>query len=885
MRESACGKMPRRRKIVSGGFGRPFFVLILPVRSYFERMELYARPKQDALQTLNSTEGGLSEGEAERRLAKFGKNELKEGKRRSIPALFFAQFKDLMTLILVAAAVLSGVLAYVTGDRSELTDTAILLFIIVLNAAVGVVQQYRADSAIEKLKKLSTATAKAVRGGRVRFLPAALLVPGDVVEVEEGDRIPADCRILSSEGVKCDEAPLTGESRPVKKRDCIVKKPALAERENTLFSGTFCLSGRARCVVTGTGMHTEMGAIADLLEKAQPVLSPLDKVLSRLAKIISYTVLSVAAALFVVGVLSQRAGILQNLMSAIAVAVAAIPEGMGAVVTVILAMGVQRMSAFRVTCRRLSAVETLGSCTCICSDKTGTLTQNRMTVGAALPFGGEKRLLRCMRLCGSVKGSAGSFVGDPTEVALVEYAEARGERGGRLLAGGCPFTSEARFMRVRAAAEGGALFLEKGALDVVLSHCRTADGRALTQELSARIRKEAAAYEERAMRVLAFAEGTEETKLDFLGLAALFDPPREGAKEAVEACRRAGVRTVMITGDSPATALAVAKELSIAASREEVMTGEELDAAGEDAQAIGRCRVFARVSPKHKLAIVKALQKEGEVVAMTGDGVNDAPSVKAADIGVAMGSGTDVTKNAADMVLGDDNFSAIVRAVEEGRGVFFNVRRTIDFFLATNLAEVLAVLLATLFLWKFDFLTSTQLLWINLITDSLPVLALGVERTVGVMERPPVRADDILSRRSLISIAFYGGVQTALVLLVFGIGIVLWGNAVASSCAFLTLSLLELFHAFNVRGGAFNRALIATELLGVVSTVLLAALPPLAALFGLAALPLPAWALVASASLLILPAGWLWRRLQKRRTARRPLKRRRRRTLLPGNAR
>ena len=877
--------MQHGRTSLAGGFGRLFFVLIFPSRSYFERMELYARPKQDALKTLNSTEGGLTQEEAERRLAAFGKNELKEGKRRSIPALFFAQFKDLMTLILVAAAVLSGVLAYVTGDRSELTDTAILLFIIVLNAAVGVVQQYRADSAIEKLKKLSTATAKVVRGGRVRLLPAALLVPGDVVEIEEGDRIPADCRILSSEGVKCDEAPLTGESRPVRKRDCTVKKPALAERENTLFSGTFCLSGRARCVVTETGMHSEMGAIADLLTKAQPVLSPLDKVLSRLAKIISYTVLSVAAALFVVGVLSQRAGILQNLMSSIAVAVAAIPEGMGAVVTVILAMGVQRMSAFRVTCRRLSAVETLGSCTCICSDKTGTLTQNRMTVGAALPFGGEKRLLRCMRLCGSVKGSAGSFVGDPTEVALAEYAEARGERGGRLLAGGCPFTSEARFMRVRAEAEGGALFLEKGALDVVLSHCRTADGRALTQELCARIRKEAAAYEEKAMRVLAFAEGADETKLDFLGLAALFDPPREGAKEAVEACRRAGVRTVMITGDSPATALAVAKELSIASSREEVMTGEELDASGENAQAIGRCRVFARVSPKHKLAIVKALQKEGEVVAMTGDGVNDAPSVKAADIGVAMGSGTDVTKNAADMVLGDDNFSAIVRAVEEGRGVFFNVRRTIDFFLATNLAEVLAVLLATLFLWKFEFLTSTQLLWINLITDSLPVLALGVERTVGVMERPPVRADDILSRRSLISIAFYGGVQTALVLLVFGIGIALWGNAVASSCAFLTLSLLELFHAFNVRGGVFNRALIATELLGVLSTVLLAALPPLARLFGLAALPLPAWALVTAASLLILPAGRLWRRLQRRRTARRPLKRRRRRTLLPGSAR
>ena len=849
-------------------------------------MELYRLGKGEVYRALQSAEGGLSSEEAARRLAKFGKNELREGKRRSIPALFFAQFKDLMTLILVAAAVLSGVLAYVTGDTSELTDTAILLFIIVLNAAVGVVQQYRADGAVEKLKKLSTSNAKVVRDGRVRVVPASELVPGDIIEFEEGDKVPADCRILSAEGVRCDESPLTGESKPQKKRDCVVTKKGISERENTAFSGTFCTRGRARGIVTETGMATQMGQIADLLHGATPTPSPLDKVLSRLAKLISWTVLSVAGALFLAGVLSRRTGILSSLMSSIAVAVAAIPEGMGAVVTVILAMGVQRMSAFRVTCRRLSAVETLGSCTCICSDKTGTLTQNRMTVGAALPYGGEKRLLRCMRLCGSVKGSSGSYVGDPTEVALVEYAEARGERGeGRLLAGGCPFTSEARFMRVRADLGGGAVFLEKGALDVVLSHCRTADGRALTQELCARIRKEAAAYEERAMRVLAFAEGADETKLDFLGLAALFDPPREGAKEAVEACRRAGVRTVMITGDSPATALAVAKELSIASSREEVMTGEELDASGNNAQAIGRCRVFARVSPKHKLAIVKALQKEGEVVAMTGDGVNDAPSVKAADIGVAMGSGTDVTKNAADMVLGDDNFSAIVRAVEEGRGVFFNVRRTIDFFLATNLAEVLAVLLATLFLWKFEFLTSTQLLWINLITDSLPVLALGVERTVGVMERPPVRADDILSRRSLVSIAFYGGVQTALVLLVFGIGIALWGNAVASSCAFLTLSLLELFHAFNVRGGAFNRALIATELLGVLSTVLLAALPPLARLFGLAALPLPAWALVAAASLLILPAGWLWRRLQRRRTARRSLKRRRRRTLLPGSAR
>ena len=847
-------------------------------------MELYTLTKSEALKALKSSEGGLSQEEAARRLEKFGKNELKEGKRRSIPVLFFAQFKDLMTLILVAAAVLSGVLAYVTGDKSELTDTAILLFIIVLNAAVGVVQQYRADSAILKLKKLSTATAKAVRGGRVRVIPAAELVPGDIVELEEGDRVPADCRILTSEGLKCDEAPLTGESKPVKKRDCIVERRGISERENTVFQGTFCLAGRARCAVTETGMATEMGQIADLLQKAKPTPSPLDKVLSRLAKIISWTVLSVAGALFIAGVLSQRTGILQSLMSSIAVAVAAIPEGMGAVVTVILAMGVQRMSAFRAVVRRLSAVETLGSCTCICSDKTGTLTMNRMTVGAALPFGCERKLLRCMRLCESVKGSAGAYVGDPTEVALVEYAALKGERGEeRILPGGKPFSSETRCMSVLARTDDGILLLEKGALDVVLAHSKTAGGKPLTGETLAHIRAEGEKYASKAMRVLAFAEGRREGELDFLGLAALLDPPREGVKEAVAACKRAGVRTVMITGDSPATALSIARELGIASSPDEVLTGDKLEEPGGNFERdVKRYRVFARVSPKHKLTIVKALQAGGEVVAMTGDGVNDAPSVKAADIGVAMGSGTDVTKNAADMVLGDDNFSNIVKAVEEGRGVFMNVRRTIDFFLATNLAEVFAVLLATLFLWKFDFLTSTQLLWINLITDSLPVLALGVEKSRGMMERPPVRAEDILSKKSLLSIAFFGAVQTALVLLVFVLSLVLWGNEVACTSAFVTLSLLELLHAFNVRSGVFNKTLLITELVGILSTVLLVAIPPLAELFALTPLTLPQWALVAVASVLILPAGMFWRRVRKARSA--PLKRRKRRTLPLGSA-
>ncbi len=871
-------------------------------------MEMYTLSAEETLEKTKSRANGLSSEEARARLEKNGRNVFREGKKKSKIALFFAQFKDLMTIILVLAAFLSAVLAFLTKDKNELVDTGILLFIILLNAVVGFLQQYRADKAIENLKKLSTCEAKVVRDGKLVVIDAEELVVGDIIELEEGDRIPADCRILESKDFRCDESTLTGESKPVLKSDCVVTKKSLAERKNTAHYSTFCVKGSARAVVTAVGMDTETGKIAGLLDQTETVASALDKLVAKLGKIITISVLSVAAVLFLGGILSKRVSFLQNVMNAVAVAVAAIPEGMGAVVTVILAMGVQRMAKANAVMRKLSAVQTLGSCTCICSDKTGTLTQNKMTVEEiATDFAaaeerytgteGQRELVRCMRVCHTVKGGAGAYVGDPTEVSLVEFADrCRVEYACRIV-GGVPFSSERRMMSVLT--DKGDLFV-KGGADVIIAKCTrilTASGeRALTAADKTAIERKINGFSSRAMRVLGFARGRgdKEEGLTFLGLAAMLDPPKEGAREAVLSCRRAGIRTVMITGDSAQTAFAIAKRLSIAQDESEVLTGDEIDALGDEYAAVAdRYTVYARVSPRHKQQIVAALQKQGEIVAMTGDGVNDAPALRAADIGVAMGSGTDVTKNAAEIVLKGDDFSTLVHAVEEGRNVFFNIKKTISFFLATNLAEVLAVLVVSLFLWKYAFLTSTQLLWINLITDSLPVLALGMERTEGAMNRPPVSEKEIFSAPSLIRIAFFGAVQTAIIVTLFVLGVRYWGNAVASTACFLTLSLLELFHAFNVRcedrrmrprDFVSNRVLLLTAFIGVAVNVLLVLAPPLRFAFDLQPLNWAQWLTVALCSLSIVPVGIIYTAIASH-CPKRAVRKRGKRILLCGNNR
>lgn len=848
--------------------------------------EFYTMTAEKALSALNTGELGLSEQEAEARRKVYGANELRRKKKRGPLRLFLAQFTDFMTVLLICAAAITAVTAFVTGDKHELVDTGILLFIILLNTFVGFIQQYRADNAIEKLKQLSVGRTKCVRGGRDILIESDRLVPGDIIYLEEGDRIPADCRILDSSQLRCDESALTGESKSVSKSADVCKEGAgVGDRKNMLHSSAFVVSGQAKAVVAHIGQDTEIGKIASLLEETDAASTPLEKILAKLGKIISAAVIAVAAVIFVFGIFFKDSTLIGNFMSSVAIAVAAIPEGMPAVVTIIMAMGVQKMSRERAVIRKLHAVETLGGCDRICSDKTGTLTQNRMTVEkVCFGVGGEdasarEKMLLCMLACNSVKGKDGALIGDPTEVALVRYAESEGFSEPYTVRAVNPFTSERKMMSVAADSRSGTLWLVKGGADILLARSThiLAGGkvRPLTEEDRAQLLSENKKMAERALRVLGFAYneyGKEaESGLVFLGLCGMIDPPKKGVREAVAECGRAGIVPVMITGDQKATAFAIAARLGIAENESQVVTGGQLDQMTEEEldRAIPESRVFARVSPKHKSLIVKRLQKAGNVVAMTGDGINDAPSIRAADIGIAMGSGTDVTKSASDMVIADDDFSTIVKAVREGRRVFSNIKKTIQFFLATNLAEVLSILAVTLVLYSFDFLTATQLLWINLITDSLPVLSLGAEKEErDIMLRPPSRANELFGARSMVSVLFYGLFQTAAVLFAFVYCNARYGNETAVTVTFFVLSFLELFHSFNIRSetdsafgrGFFaNKMLFVTVLVGIAVNVLLCAVPVLRAAFALVPLTAGQWGFVFACSLSVIPAGELYK--------------------------
>ena len=872
---------------------------------------------ESVLLELKSSELGISEAEARERMRRYGENVLRGKKRGGALKLFLAQFKDFMTILLICAAMISGTIAYVTGDAHEVADTGILLFIILLNTIVGFIQQYRADNAVEKLKKLSVCHVKAVRAGRDVLLESSALVPGDVIYLEEGDMVPADCRILHCEELRCDESALTGESHgAVKSPSACAENTQTADRKNMVYSSTFVVKGQAKAVVVETGQNTEIGKIAGMLEETKSVRTPLEKILSVLGRVITAFVIAVAAVIFIFGIFFKDSTLLQNFMSSVAIAVAAIPEGMPAIVTVIMALGVQRMSRERAIIRKLHAVETLGGCSCICSDKTGTLTENRMTVeeivadfsdsGKALTGkeckeaqGSVKKILECMLVCNTVKGRGGRHIGDPTEVALVNFAEGCNFSCEYRRLGSIPFSSERKMMTVAAQTKAGRFCYVKGGADVLLEKCtRICDGgdvRPITPRDRERILSATAALASRALRVLGFAYADyagemRESDLIFLGICGMIDPPKAGVREAVADCMRAGIMPVMITGDHKETAFAIAQRLGIAKDEGQVMTGSELDALeGEKAgERIAKTRVFARVSPKHKSRIVEEFQKRGDVVAMTGDGINDAPGIRKADIGIAMGiSGTDVTRSAADMVIADDNFSTIVTAVREGRHIFSNIKKTIQFFLATNLAEVLSILIVTLAMWQLDFLTSTQLLWINLITDSLPVLSLSAERAeADCMSRPPQKAGSVFNAESVVSILFYGLVQTALCVGVFVYGTANYGNAAGVTMTFFVLSFLELFHSFNIRSernsafgkGFFgNKMLFLTVFAGIAVNLLLCPLPAIRAAFDIVLLDPVQWAIVFGVSLAPLPAGEIYKAIvrsavRKRRRGR-PAKR------------
>ncbi len=851
-------------------------------------LEFYRCKQEEVLKALHSSADGLSAKEAASRLQSYGFNALTEEKRKGPLALFLAQFNDFMTILLMIAAGISAVLSFVTRDRNDLVDTIILLVIILLNNFVGFIQQYRADNAIEKMKNLSVCHVKTRRGGKEVLLDSKLLVPGDIVYFEEGDRIPADCRILAAKNLKCNEAALTGESAEVEKDAAVLSAAAaLGDRKNMLYSSTYAVRGQATAVVTETGMRTEIGKIAGLITHAEVLQTSLERALEKLGKIISGCVVGIAAFLFLFGAFFRDVGLLPNFMSSVAVAVAAIPEGLPAVVTVLMALGVQKMSKHRAIVRRLQAVETLGACDCICSDKTGTLTENRMTVQEIFTCGeeGKRRLFECMAYCNTVRGERGHYIGDATEIALKNYIAERNiavpsaEKTDEI-----PFDSDRKMMSVFMRTAAGEVCYAKGGAEVLLKKCRRIlDGegiRDLSGEDRRRILRSCSDMAKKALRVLGFAYrpegGRGEEDLVFVGLCGMMDPPKKGAAEAVRSCREAGIDVVMITGDQRDTALAIARQLGIADSSAQLVTGEELDGlqGKEREERILSARVFARVNSVHKAVIVKALQKRGKTVAMTGDGVNDAPAVKNADIGIAMGSGTDVTKNVADIVVTDNDFSTIVTAVSEGRHIFANIRKTVSFFLTTNLGEVLAVLAVTLCLFRYDFLNSTQLLWINLITDTFPVLALGAEAAESrVMRRPPKKAEkEMFSKRSLVPVLLFGVVQAACVVGLFVWALAAYGNAVALTMAFFAMSFCELFYALNIRtdasllGKAFleNKILLGTIVCAVALNLLLCVFGPVRDAFGIVALTPGQWGIVFGVSFVVLPLGELYKFLLRR---------------------
>ena len=817
---------------------------------------------------------GLSDGEAKTRLDRYGPNELKGKPPRSLALRLLDQLKDPMILVLLAAAGLS----FLSSGGADWLDGAIILLIVVVNAAISISQENSAQEALEALQRMSAPKARVIRGGTESSLPASQLVPGDLIRLEAGDLVPADARLLESAGLKADEAAMTGESLPVEKQagEALPPDTPLADRRNMVIGSTVITAGRATAVVTATGMDSEVGRVAGLLLEQEDSDTPLQRRMGEISKTLSFLCLCVCAVMFGVGLLQRRA-MLDMFMTAVSLAVAAIPEGLPAIVTIVLALGVQRMAARGAIVKKLPAVETLGCAGVICSDKTGTLTQNKMTVRRlwTLPGGKEDPLLTAAVLCCDATLSAG----DPTEIALVEAAARAGlDKAGLDHAfprrGEVPFDSDRKLMSTVQPLPGGRFQVcVKGAPDVLLSRCDLSPA----QKQAVLAANDAMAGQ--ALRVLAVARrelsalpsslssDTLEHHLTFLGLLGMMDPPREEVKAAVAQCRSAGIKPVMITGDHKLTAVAIAKELGICGPRDLAITGADLDFMPQELleRDVDQFAVYARVSPEHKTRIVNAWRKKGQVVAMTGDGVNDAPALKAAHIGCAMGiTGTDVAKEAADMILTDDNFATIVSAVAEGRGIYANIKKAIHYLLSCNIGEILTIFLATLFNFHQMPLMPVQLLWLNLVTDSLPALALGVEPVEeGVMDQKPRPAEEnLFSPAFSLRLTLQGAMVGLLTLGAYFLGEYVLSDPgeayqAANTMAFATLTLCQLFHAFDVRSesqslfhiGVFsNPAMNKAFLVGLGLQLSVLCFPPFQAVFQTVPLNPLEWAVVLTRS-------------------------------------
>ena len=833
-------------------------------------MSSHTKTVKEIIEQYKSNEvSGLSLATVAEQKAKYGPNKLKEKKKKGMLSRFFDQFKDVMILILIAAAIVSFVIVCVESNWGELFEPALILLIVIINAIMGVVQESKAEKALDALQNMSAPHARVIRDGKESLIDAADLVPGDIIKLEAGDFVPADARLIHSAGLKSEESALTGESVPSEK-DALaeVKENApIGDRTNMVFSGCSITYGTALAIVTATGMDTEMGKIANLLDSETETQTPLQKKLAQLGKYLGIMAIAACAVIFVVGLINKIPP-MEIFMTAISLAVSAIPEGLPAIVTIVLSIGVQRMVKKNALIRRLPAVETLGSASIICSDKTGTLTQNRMTLVKAYVDGKEvvditddnddtvKKLLMCGTLCcdGSVifEGDKEQHIGDPTETAIVYAAHRNGmekeelnSRYPRLAE--IPFDSDRKLMTTVNRIGDKNVVIVKGAFDMMAPRCIKGDiekARNITEALSQdALRVLAIAYKE-IDNVTAEPKSEElELGLTFLGLVGMIDPPREEAKAAVAVCRKAGIKPVMITGDHIVTATAIAKQLGIFMEGDLAITGAELDnmTDGELDDKVESISVYARVSPENKIRIVKAWQRKGQVVSMTGDGVNDAPALKAADIGCAMGiTGTDVAKGAADMTLTDDNFATIVDAVKEGRGIYANIKKVVGFLLGTNIGEVITVFVAML-LWHQTPLLSMQLLWINLVTDSLPAIALGMEAVESdVMDKKPKPKNEGIFAHGLgVRIVLQGAMFALLTLVAFKLGEAT-SLAAGQTMAFMVLALSQTVQAYNMRSehslfkiGPFGNKKLNLAVLASVVLVLLVLFTPLRIAFGL----------------------------------------------------
>ena len=862
--------------------------------------EFYSLSENEVLKKLGTSKTGLSQEKAEELLKTNGKNKLAEGKKKTAVQKFLAQFKDVMIIILLIAAAVSVVMSFIEHDSSSLIEGGIILVIVLLNAIMGYVQENKAENALENLKKSTQPYCEVIRNGETLKIKSEDLVVGDIVVLEAGNIVPADLRLIETHMLKTDESALTGESVSQEKEASLIcsENASIQERKNMAFSGTVITYGRGLGVVVATGTQTEFGKISVMLATDEKVLTPLQQTLAKIGKIISWAVIIIAVVIFAIKLVHTPTDPINAFLVAVALAVAAIPESLPAVVTIIMALSVQTLANKNAIIKKLHAVETLGSCSVICSDKTGTLTQNKMTV-QKIYMDGEfyktnnkisesynlTEIINCMVLCNDTKIEKNDLFGDPTETALITCAKNLGFKPSSLVKN-CPridevpFDSNRKMMTTFNKTENGTTEYTKGALQSVIECCSHVIWKGKKVKLTENIKQEYLnanlMMADDALRVLGLAfkevdtskKSAPEKDLCLLGLVGMIDPPRPEAKEAIKKCFTAGLKPIMITGDNPDTAFAIAKELGIASKKSQVATGKDIDSWSEDEfmRNIHRITVYARVSPEHKVKIVKGFKSLKKIVAMTGDGVNDAPSLKQADIGVGMGiTGTDVTKEVADMIVTDDNFATIIVAVEEGRKIYTNIQKTVQFLLSTNVVEVLTLLLASIFMPALTFLTSAQILFINFITDSLPAIALGLEGAEkDIMQRPPrENSNNLFSNGVGYRIIYQGIIQTIVIMLEFALVYKFTqSNIIASSMTFFTLNTMQIMHSVNLKTNKSifayknlfkNKTFNISFLVAAVLVLLVALVPAISSIFGLCTLSIQQFLIAIACGVSIIP--------------------------------